>query len=132
MKDENKAFLDANRHHYNLLVNAGIVKHLDGATRDGLLRIIREEFAPNYIASTWCQSCVANILKFAYVQYDKWIVANPETSFIDQQKEIMLEKFQAGMVEVVMAGSPTDLDDSIVKATFPKHDQPKKKRGKKK
>lgn len=112
MKDENKAFLDANRHHYNLLVNAGIVKHLDGATRDGLLRIIREEFAPNYIASTWCQSCVADILKFAYVQYDKWIAANP-----------------APVVEEV--AEVKAITDTPIKATFPKHDRPKKKRGKK-
>ena len=114
MKDENKAFLDASRHHYNLLVNAGIVKHLDGATRDGLLRIIREEFAPNYIASTWCQSCVADILKFAYVQYDKWIVANP-----------------APVVEEVPEVVPASIAGLTIKSTFPKHDQPKKKKGKK-
>lgn len=105
MKAENRAFLDANRHHYNLLIKSGIVKHLDGNTREGLLRIIREEFAPNYIASTWCQSCVADSLKFAYIQYDKWITENPEP-----------------------VAAPASIEGQTVKTTFPKHTR---KRGKK-
>lgn len=123
MKNENKAFLDANRHHYNLLVNAGIVKHLDGATREGLLRIIREEFAPNYIASTWCQSCVADILKFAYVQYDKWIAAQPK------EEPVIEEDFIPAMTgHIPTVAEP---DGAILKTTFPKNDQHKKKRRKK-
>lgn len=76
MKAESKAFLDENRHHYNLLVNAGFVKQLDHNTRETMLRIIHEEFAPDYLGQTWCPQCVADMLKFVYVQYDKWIKEN--------------------------------------------------------
>lgn len=78
MKLENREFLDTNRHHYTTLVNAGYVQHLDQHTRENILRIIHEEFAPGYLAQLWCQSCVADLIKFAYVQYDKWIAVQPK------------------------------------------------------
>ena len=70
-------FLEANRHHYDLLVRAQYVKHLDGATRDGLLTVIRREFDGRYMSNNWCAECVANMLKFAYEQYDQWKAAQP-------------------------------------------------------
>lgn len=71
MRPENKKFLDDNRHHYDLLVKAQVVKHLDMATRTNLLKVIHEEFNPAYLGQLWCQSCVADMISFAYTQYDK-------------------------------------------------------------
>lgn len=73
MTTESQAFLDNNRYHYNWLVNAQMVKHLDGATREGLLQVIRKEFDPGYPCDLWCGNCVANMLRYAYVQYDQWL-----------------------------------------------------------
>lgn len=73
MTPESITFLDANRYHYNWLINAGMVKHLDGYTRERLLQVIRIEFDPGYIADLWCPTCVATLLTYAYVQYDKWL-----------------------------------------------------------
>lgn len=73
MNEESIKFLDANRHHYDLLVRAQYLKHLDGATRQGILNVIRTEFNPGYLADLWCATCVATMITFAYVQYDKWL-----------------------------------------------------------
>jgi hypothetical protein len=70
---ESIAFLDANRYHYDLLVRAQYLKHLDGATRQGILNVIRKEFDPSYLSDLWCSTCVATMITFAYVQYDKWL-----------------------------------------------------------
>lgn len=75
MKQHNIEFLEANRHHYTTLVNAGYIQHLDQATRQRILDIIHEEFNPGYIAALWCQSCIADMLKYCYIQFDKWIAA---------------------------------------------------------
>lgn len=93
MKLENRQFLDVNRHHYDTLVNAGFVKQLDHATRENILRVIHEEFAPDYLGQTWCSPCIAEMITFVYKQYDKWINANP------------------------------GLDGAILKTTFPKNDK---------
>ncbi|OOQ57156.1 hypothetical protein [Mucilaginibacter pedocola] len=69
-------FLDEHRHIYTTLMAAGIIKHLDMATRQRMVDIIRLEFAPNYISTLWCQPCVIDLVKFAYAQYDKWLAEN--------------------------------------------------------
>ena len=75
MKDENKAFLDTNRYYYDWLVKVQTLKQLDGATRSGLLRVIHEEFSPDYLTDLWCGNCVAEMIRYCYIQYDKWIEA---------------------------------------------------------
>lgn len=72
MNESSRIFLDNNRHHYELLMRAGIVKHLDNATREGLLNVIRTEFDRGYLVNLWCGECVVTMLKYAYVQYDRW------------------------------------------------------------
>lgn len=72
MTPESIDFLEANRHHYELWVRAEYVKHLDGATRDGLLRVVQKEFNPGYFTDLWCATCVVALLEYAYTQYDKW------------------------------------------------------------
>lgn len=76
MTDANKQFLDANRFHYETLVKAQYVKHLDGATRSGMLRIIQEEFNPHYHIDLWCGNCVAELIRYCYQLYDDWISKN--------------------------------------------------------
>lgn len=113
MKLENQQFLNDNRHHYDLLNQAGIVKHLDMATRQILLNVIHEEFNPGYLGQLWCQSCIADMITFAYVQYDKWIEANPVVII-------------AGIESIEV--SPVSLDGAVKVETFPAADMPKKKR----
>jgi len=69
---EDIQFIENNRRHYDTWLSAQYVKHLDGATRNGMLAIIRRYFAGNYIADVWCQSCVANMLVYLYTQYDRY------------------------------------------------------------
>lgn len=76
MNPENKKFLDDNRHHYEGFVKAQYLSHFDNATRDRLLQVVQQEFAPGYQANLWCSSCVADLLKFAYQRYDDWLSKN--------------------------------------------------------
>lgn len=73
MTPESEAFLNQHRHHYDLWKRARYVQHLDIATRQGLLDVIRKEFDPGYLADLWCNTCVVTLLEFAYTQYDKWL-----------------------------------------------------------
>lgn len=75
MKKETIDFLDANKHHYDLLIRAQYVKHLDGATRQGLLDAAKE-FSPGFNADLWCPTCVADMLKRVYGWYDEWLDLN--------------------------------------------------------
>jgi len=78
MKQENRDFLNANRHHWDTWQRIQMVQHLDGNTRETMLRVIREEFAPGYSGSTWCQQCVIDMLTYVYTQYDKLLAREAE------------------------------------------------------
>ena len=73
MKPENKSFLDEHRGVYEMLIRAGEVKHLDGHTRERMRQVIHEEFAPNYLVNLWCGECIAEMIKYLYVQFDKYL-----------------------------------------------------------
>ena len=75
MKQANKEFLDANRHHWVAWENAQIVNQLDMHVRTELLRIAREEFSVMYNANLWCSPCVCDMLKYVYTQYDKYLLS---------------------------------------------------------
>lgn len=77
MKPENKAFLEANRHHWNTLNNAFYMRHLDGHTRSEMQRIMGEEFQHGYTADLWCPTCVADMVRALYQRFEAWEVANP-------------------------------------------------------
>lgn len=66
MKNENKSFIKDNRHHYDILIKAGYVSQLDGATRQRMRDIIREEINPTYNTDLWCSTCVAEMIKYLY------------------------------------------------------------------
>lgn len=90
MRADNIEFLEANRHHYTTLVNAGFIQHLDQSTRQRMLDIIHEEFNPGYIATLWCQSCIADMLKYLYVQYDKWVASQPVEEPVQERDHVRM------------------------------------------
>ena len=75
MKTENKKFLDDNRHHYDVLIKAFYLRHLDGNTRSMMQQVMSEEFQPGYATDLWCAPCVSDMVKLLYSRYDKWIAA---------------------------------------------------------
>lgn len=75
MKPENTAYLEAHRGVWTMYEKAQIIVHMDQALKEGLLRVIREEFDPGYLANLWCGSCVVDMLKYVYTQYEAWLKA---------------------------------------------------------
>ena len=70
MKESNKVFLDNNRGHYITLTRAGFIQNLTNETRQQMLDVIREEFNSGYLCCLHCQGDVAEMIRFAYTQYD--------------------------------------------------------------
>lgn len=71
MNPTHKATLIANRHHYDTLIQAGYVAHLDYATKIALRDAIAAEFIPGYNTNLNCSPCVAEMVKVAYEHFDK-------------------------------------------------------------
>lgn len=88
MKPENKTFLDANRHHYDTIVKAGYVRGLNAHEREGMQRVMGEEFQPGYHTDLWCGPCLFDMVKLLYQRYDAWIAANEKPSIPLNQEEI--------------------------------------------
>jgi hypothetical protein len=78
MKPENKAFLEANWHHWETLKNAQYLKGLNAHERENFQRIMSEEFQPGYTADLWCPTCCADMVRLLYTRYEAWKAANPE------------------------------------------------------
>lgn len=70
-------FMADNRPHYNTLVKADFLTNIGQPVKQGLLDIA-QIFAPAYQANLWCGPCVCDLVKFAYLQYDKWIAEQPK------------------------------------------------------
>lgn len=70
MQEKNRAFLDSQRGHYITLTRAGFVQNLTNEVRQQLLDVIREEFNPGYLCCLHCPGDVAEMLRFAFTQYD--------------------------------------------------------------
>jgi hypothetical protein len=64
-------FMEANRPHYNTLVQAQFLTNIGYDIKEGILNIARK-FDPGYMANLWCSPCVCDLVKYAYVQFDKW------------------------------------------------------------
>jgi hypothetical protein len=73
MKPENKAFLDEKRGIYDMLMLSGELRHMDGHTKFKMIDVIREEFNGGYLVNPSCGECMIEMVKFAYVQYDKYL-----------------------------------------------------------
>ena len=76
MTESNKQFLDLNRHHYDVLIKAFYLRHLDGNTRAKMQQVMSDEFQPGYATDLWCPPCVSDMVKALYRRYDEWIAAN--------------------------------------------------------
>lgn len=72
VSDEDKKFMEDNRYHYDMAVNAQMVRHLDWQTKQGLVDIIRKYFISSYSCDMWCGHCVMEMLKKCYILYDTW------------------------------------------------------------
>jgi hypothetical protein len=79
MKPENKKFLDDNRHHYDTYVKAFYVRGLNANEREGMQRVMREEFQPGYSADLWCPPCLVEMLVKLYRHYDEWLAQQSVT-----------------------------------------------------
>lgn len=101
MNPQNKKFLDDNERHY-LTVKDGYVKGLNAAEREGMQRVMAEEFAPGYSTDLWCGPCVFEMVKLLYTRYEQWKSQQPKEN-------------------------PTPVETPMVEAvhaTFPKADPP--------
>lgn len=78
MNAANRDFLDKNRHHYDTVIKAGYVRHLNVHEREGMQRVMREEFRPGYHTDLWCGPCVFDMVKLLYQHYDAWLAAQPK------------------------------------------------------
>lgn len=78
MKANNIKYLEDNRGVYTTLVNAGFIQNLTNETRQEFLRITREEFSHGYLCCMHCIADVAALVKYVYVQYDAWKLAQPK------------------------------------------------------
>lgn len=77
MKPENITFLEQHRGIYDMLIRSGELRHMDGNTRDGILRVIKEEWSPTYMINLWCGECVCDMVKHAYNWLDKYLATLP-------------------------------------------------------
>jgi hypothetical protein len=70
MQENNRVFLDNQRGHYITLTKAGFIQNLTNDIRQQFLNVIREEFNPGYLCCLHCQGAVAEMIRYAYTQYD--------------------------------------------------------------
>ena len=128
MKPKNKAFLEANRHHWITLRDAFYVRHLDGNTRSEMQRIMGEEFRPGYTADLWCSVCVADMVRALYQQFEKWeakqavIDFHPDIEDLAKKKRELIERWMrenAEKSELPITEPAKTIQP--VKANFPSH-----------
>jgi hypothetical protein len=73
MSPDNKKFLDENLQHFLTLERAFYMRGLAGYIRDGMQRVMREEFRPGYTADLWCSTCVSKMVNDLYKHYHDWL-----------------------------------------------------------
>jgi hypothetical protein len=79
MTDDNKKFLDDNRHHYDTLIKAFYMRSLSAEVRTRMQEIIRQEWEPGYHTDLWCPPCISDMVKKLYRLYDEWLAKQPVT-----------------------------------------------------
>ena len=77
MKKENKEFLDSNRHFYEQMLRADTLSGLGHQTKTEMERVMRDEFNPGYTADLNCATCIFEMVKRLYHNYDRWLSDNP-------------------------------------------------------
>lgn len=142
MKPANRKFLEDNRHHHDTLIRAFYLRHLDAPTREGLMRVMAEEFQPGYTADLWCPVCVSDMVKMVYRVYDDWLARQPPEVpvidlTIDAKSKMLYDLMDATKKDLyqILAEdskllSPPGKPEAAqtVKATFPKHHNPNRRR----
>lgn len=97
MKPENKAFLEEHRSLWITLRDAQYLRFPHQGIKDGLVRIMREEFRPGYTVDLWCSHCVATMVREVYQEFEKWeaaqvqTITEPVTIAIDPPKPIHVQ-----------------------------------------
>lgn len=77
MNPANRQFLEDNRDCYYEVINADTA--LKAYRIFGqLLRIMREEFFPEYHYKGECGDCLFTLVRSLYSEFDKWVSANPK------------------------------------------------------
>ncbi len=79
MTEEDKKFLDDNRHHHETLVKAFYLRSLSAETRTRMQDIIVKYFQPGYHTDLWCGPCVSDMVLKLYKHYDEWLAQQPIT-----------------------------------------------------
>jgi hypothetical protein len=86
LSNEQQQFLNDNRPHYETLVRADFLTNIGYDVKNGLLNIARV-FDPGYQANLWCGPCVCDLVKYAYTQYDKWLLEQPHKATFPKHDE---------------------------------------------
>lgn len=123
MKPENKAFLEANRTHWITLRDAFYLRGLDGNTRSAMQRIMGEEFRPGYTSDLWCPTCVADMVRALYQEFEKWEARQtPAIEEFAKKKREIIERWMRENGEKGETPTP-EPEKTIqpVKANFPSH-----------
>lgn len=116
MKPENRQFLEDNLHHWHTLRDAQYLKGLNANERDGMMRVMSEEFQPGYTTDLWCQQCAADMVSLLYRSYE---------AFLEKEKQQPIPQAE-GKVEIL--DLETGKSEPInVHATFPKNDPAEEK-----
>lgn len=112
MKPENRKFLEDNRHHYDTLRNAFYIRHLNAGEREGMVRVMGEEFAPGYTADLWCSPCVADMVTLLYTRYDAWLAAQPkeQTEVVSTKPLIIASNFPSNKADKHELHTPDSID----------------------
>lgn len=72
MKAENIKFLEENKRHWITLRDAQYMNGLNSHEREGMQRVMSEEFQPGYSTDLWCPPCVSEMVTKLYTNYERW------------------------------------------------------------
>lgn len=70
MTQESKDYLKSKLPMWELFKSVGIIPHLPTDESQRLLKIARE-IDERYTGTIWCQSCLEDVVKFVFVNYEK-------------------------------------------------------------
>lgn len=79
MKPENEAVLKKHHHHWETIKNAQYLRGMNIHERGDMLRVMREEFQPNFETCMGCPTDLYNFVKRLYTLYEKWKAEQPIT-----------------------------------------------------
>lgn len=73
MNPVNIAILEKHRHHWERFKLSQAISGMGMDVKGEVLDVIKKEWSPGYSTTLWCGDCVADMLKYAYTQYDKYL-----------------------------------------------------------